>query len=625
MKKMKKMKTLNKIMKNKSYPEVWKKKSRNYHRKILKAINKNKPIKSRQNFWKRKSLPLINQPKVIRRRKFHKSRLMVSHQVYMHAIKRWTEMNKSSSELFFNFFQFLHNNCLTDFSLEKNFATYIAANKEPLGKLAGPNQIVLKKSLKTKYNKLKALRTRVLSKSPTIIFKPLGKYTKAYTKLTPKQEVIANKLAWWNMKRATNKNFGIDFFKTALGKRFLWAYRPKYNYGLKNYRSNWMKLSHLWNDERLSRRVTARQMQSISKRAWFYTNHTFPKKVPYYFQKNTVTKVYPFNRFKPNWRVRPNAPWLTSLVSKRNLYSGFLTSERREFKWLQKFSWIPQLRNKWDKFQKKNKLYFYRHRLLYNKQRRHVVRIDKKARIKQILAKSTLPFYGHLRLKQFAKLKQKAQIKKTRCLSREDIHLGSVERRLDVVVYRLNLAPNIMWARRLIQDGSIYVSAYGDNQAKDFEKMYAGYKQNTYPLKLRDPQNLYKKTLWEIYQRTPRLRKVTSLHTRHVKLKFLLEPLRNINYLTQPGDVILCAPGALHNQYKTNKILWQKPIPTHLLTYSNITETKTSFKSRSHAFQNYSRKEQTSTNVGVVLHHPTFKDLHQTDRIQKSFMRWMAL
>jgi hypothetical protein len=77
--------------------------------------------------------------------------------------------------------------------------------------------------------------------------------------------------------------------------------------------------------------------------------------------------------------------------------------------------------------------------------------------------------------------------------------------------------------------------------------MYANYKQNAYPLKLRDPQNLYKKTQLVSYTNYD--------YQKMAKLKFLLEPLRNIDYLTKPGDVILCAPGSLINQYKTNKNL----------------------------------------------------------------------
>jgi hypothetical protein len=45
----------------------------------------------------------------------------------------------------------------------------------------------LNEQKKTKYKKLKILRTRLLSKLPSIAFKPAGKYTKPYTKLTTKQ------------------------------------------------------------------------------------------------------------------------------------------------------------------------------------------------------------------------------------------------------------------------------------------------------------------------------------------------------------------------------------------------------------------------------------------------------
>lgn len=573
----------------------------------------------RYSFWKAKSNNKIQKQKRPLR-KYHLKKLGELHKVYIKSITRWTKLSQVRSKIFFSHLisDKFNNNFNNKVRVLQSFRSQRLLDLHE--KILSPRKLRLNLKNKNKYKKLKVLRTRLLSKLPSIAFKPPGKYTKPYTKLNAKQAWVANKFAWLHMKKKNpkNKDFGIDFLKTMLGQQFLLAHKTKSCTWLKNKRKRTIRLRELWNTVRLSNRVYARAFQAAQKRAWIYTNHVFPKKLPYYFQRNTVSKVYPFNKFKPNWKVTKNAPWLNSLTSKRNLYSGFLTSERREFKWLQKFSWIPMLRNKVDVRQKKNKLYFYRQRLLYDREDRQVIRTDKKARIKQILAKSTLPFYGHLRLKQFARLKEKAQIKKSLSLSREEIHLGYVERRLDVIVYRLNLAPNILWARKLIQDGSIFVSPSGSNKAKAFEKMYAGYKQNSYPLKLRDPQNLYKKTLWQIYS-------PIKNRTRHVKLKFLLEPLRNINYLTQPGDVILCAPGALNNQYKTNKILWQKPIPTHLLSYSNMTETKNVFKSRSNAFQPYSRKEQTSTNVGIVMHNPTFNDLHSSDRIQKSFMRWMAL
>jgi ribosomal protein S4 len=72
-----------------------------------------------------------------------------------------------------------------------------------------------------------------------------------------------------------------------------------------------------------------------------------------------------------------------------------------------------------------------------------MIRKKKGARIKKVLNKTILPFYGHLSEKQFASIKKKVQRKKTESLSRDDLLLGHFERRLDVVVYRLNLAPNI--------------------------------------------------------------------------------------------------------------------------------------------------------------------------------------
>jgi ribosomal protein S4 len=72
-----------------------------------------------------------------------------------------------------------------------------------------------------------------------------------------------------------------------------------------------------------------------------------------------------------------------------------------------------------------------------------MIRKKKSARIKKVLSKTILPFYGHLSEKQLVAIKKKVQRKKTEGLSRDDLLLGHFERRLDVVVYRLNLAPNI--------------------------------------------------------------------------------------------------------------------------------------------------------------------------------------
>ena len=595
----------------------------NYLIKNNKAIDKK--IKY-NNFWKKRKETMIPYGEVPQLRTYKQKKIIIAHSIYISKIKRWTQLSEQRAKSFVANL----NNQKNYYPHTKIFGTY----RNSLHHLLALPQystnrvktLKLDETNKLKYLNIKNLKTRLLSKLPSIAFKPATKYQKAYSELTAKQLWLANKYIWLKIKSQRKKNIEIDFFKTFLGQQFLISHKQSKAW-MMHGNILWSKFTkqrlRINSRKLLSNRNWARKFQALQKRAWFYTNTVYPKKLPYFFNKNSITKVYPFNKFIANWRQRPRNPWLNALISKRAVYSGFLTSERREFKWLKKYSWIPMLRNKIELRQKKNRVYFHRSRLLYNRDNYQKFDIDKKARIKQILAKTILPFYGNLRLKQFAKVTQKALAKKTNVLSRDDIKLGYLERRLDVVVYRLNLAPNIFWARKLIQDGSIFVNSGGNmsnRNEKDFEKMYANYKYNAYPLKLRDPQNLYKKIKLTVPGQDNSMNMPIS-----AKLKFLLEPLRNINYLTQPGDVILCAPGALINQYKSNKLLWQKPIPTHLLAYPNLTETKNTFKARSNVISATSRKEQTNTNVGVVLFNPTFADLHKADRIQRSFLRWMSL
>jgi len=58
------------------------------------------------------------------------------------------------------------------------------------------------------------------------------------------------------------------------------------------------------------------------------------------------------------------------------------------------------------------------------------------------VGKIYFPFYGHLKQKQFNKILKKK--KKSQFLNKNETVLSSLENRLDVVVYRLNLAPNIL-------------------------------------------------------------------------------------------------------------------------------------------------------------------------------------
>ena len=86
------------------------------------------------------------------------------------------------------------------------------------------------------------------------------------------------------------------------------------------------------------------------------------------------------------------------------------------------------------------------------------MRADKSARIKQLINKIIQPFYGHLTRKQMIHIRKKSKAIKSPFLSSNEVMLNHLENRLDVVVYRLNLAPSILWARRLISSGAIFVT-----------------------------------------------------------------------------------------------------------------------------------------------------------------------
>ena len=263
------------------------------------------------------------------------------------------------------------------------------------------------------------------------------------------------------------------------------------------------------------------------------------------------------------------------------------------------------------RFQKRNKLYWWRRKLLFDFHHRNTIKKDKAQRIKQIIGKIYLPFYGHLKQKQFQKILKKKKKIKSQFLNKNEIILSAFENRLDVVVYRLNLAPNILWARRLIQEGSIFVNNIF--YFSTWTSMYSQFKKLNFPLKLRDPKNLYKKTFWNPNHRLS-------------QFKFLLKPTKIIHYLVKPGDLIQSAKSLSINSMKTNKRLWKKPIPKHLYTIPKI---KFQWNNGIKVPEIYSaarwREPKEQRKAALFLFNPRFTDLRKTGRIQELFFRWMTL
>ncbi len=92
-----------------------------------------------------------------------------------------------------------------------------------------------------------------------------------------------------------------------------------------------------------------------------------------------------------------------------------------------------------------------------NIEHQNIVQRDKYKRIKQILHKVLLPFYGNLRPKQMIAQYKKTHNSALMDVNRSDKLINNFETRLDIIVYRLNLAPSIVWARRIIRAGLIFV------------------------------------------------------------------------------------------------------------------------------------------------------------------------
>ena len=316
----------------------------------------------------------------------------------------------------------------------------------------------------------------------------------------------------------------------------------------------------------------------------------------------------PQTAFQNHYKQQKKEPWVDSLLFQRWAYFGFIEKYKKEAK--NRNLKMKEYLRKWNpRFQKRNQLFWWRRKLLFDFYHQNWIKKDKAQRIKQVVGKIYFPFYGNLKKKQFQNLLTKT--KKSQFLNKNETILSSLENRLDVVVYRLNLAPNILWARRLIQEGSIFVNNIFSSRI--WIAIYGQFKHINFPLKLRDPKNLYKTNYWNPNQRLSRF-------------KFLLKPNKKIHYLVQPGDLIQSAKSLSINKFKNNKRLLKKPIPKYLYV---ITKTKFHWNNAVKAPEVYAsakwREPKQQKTSALFLFHPRFTDLNMNGRIQELFFRWMTL
>ncbi len=386
----------------------------------------------------------------------------------------------------------------------------------------------------------------------------------------------------------------LDFFRTYIGQMITSSYWRKLSRGEKHYIPPAKKYFHF---------------RFSHTKGWWYENLIQKKPSPRSAKRFFLDR--PKTAFQIHWTQQKLEPWKNILLFKRALYSGFGEDYRKENKF-QIVNIKEYLRTKNPRRQKRNRLYARANFLLNNFRQRYRIRADKFMRIKQVASKILYPFYGHLRDRQVKKIVKKSKRIKAKNLSSQEILLSHFESRLDVVVYRLNLAPSILWARRLITAGLVFVTPA--QSCSVWEGLYYGLKKLSFPLKLRDPKNLYTKTCW------------TYTQENWIALKFLGQPKRKISYLLQPGDLVQCAAGTNLNHFKTQAGLYRKPIPAHLLLKQkkNYSWHWHLQRFKKQTFKSW-RQDSETVLAAVFLNFPQYRDLDSKDRIQESFVRWAML
>jgi ribosomal protein S4 len=405
-------------------------------------------------------------------------------------------------------------------------------------------------------------------------------------------------------------NLKKDFLNTIVGKLLISTHSNTYALLPRWLRQN--QLQRLWQAFRVTNFGYLPIIQTNS-----ILGEIYEQAIKYQTIKSTRWKKrkYTFHRISSLARLSQDehkkTPWLTSLLFSRNLYKGsnnvFIIDNINKLSKMK-----PYLRRK-DPEQTKHKQLYNRYRKIINNEKNieFSIQKDKRNRINNIIYKLLQPFYGKLTKKQLKNIWQKIKIKKSTLNSKLDNLFATFEKRLDILVYRLNLAPNILWARRLIWQGTIFVTNV--NTIKTWVQLYASLKLYAYPLKLRDPKKLYKNKYW-------------NPQCRQSRYKFILEPIRKINYIVKSHEIIQYNPQGNLNKFKINSSLYNKTIPNYLLTKFE-TQVTLSLQLKEIKESQIRTEAQNYCYItsAFLLFEPKIEDLTKNDRIKELFLRWAVL
>lgn len=163
------------------------------------------------------------------------------------------------------------------------------------------------------------------------------------------------------------------------------------------------------------------------------------------------TQQNPWKYYKISWWNYRINKWLNPLLHNRKLFQFHLIT-------------LKTAQKKHPHRRKRYKVYAWLNSTLHNSWSPGL-RVKKLFRLRQLLfGKIILPSLGYLKHKQFLQIKKNTSNIKPLGLqnSRPAIFLGKFERRLDILIYKLNFAPTIQWARNFVEAGLVYVSHLTD-------------------------------------------------------------------------------------------------------------------------------------------------------------------
>jgi hypothetical protein len=88
-----------------------------------------------------------------------------------------------------------------------------------------------------------------------------------------------------------------------------------------------------------------------------------------------------------------------------------------------------------------------------------------------------------------------------------------------------------------------------------------------------------------------------------------MQPIRKINYLVKPNDIIQTNQSALLNGFKINRSLSKKPIPKYFLQYFNMTDTQKTFQYKSNQISTLNSGNNTSNVLATLIGLPSYRSL----------------